>query len=771
MRWQHRARLGIAIFGIVFAAVVFATIREREKPIPPVMPNRLDPKAVFESSGSRLLRVTGTKQDFEVLSDRQLVYENGAAKLFGVRIVVKEREGRDFLVTSREAEAGEGEKLLQLNGNVKLVASDGFELTTDHATFNQDDGVVRTPGPVVFKKGMMNGSGVGMSYDKNTDVLTVNDQSQVKTTDEHDATVMEFTSGTAVLDRKQDTLQLERNVHVLRQEQVLESEKANAKLTENDQQVTYIELRGNGRVSGGSNTFDAMSAHDIDLDYTDDGKTLEALILNGSAAIALKGENGSPGRHIVGESLKIAVAPDGAVTSLTGRERVQLDIPAGEGRPARHVRAQSIDATGEPGKGMTAARFAERVEYREESPATPARLARSRALEVALDGDQVKQAVFTGSVTFDDQGLRASAARADYDPAKDTLRLTGADQGGGPRVADEQVQIEAESIDVTLEGRKMRASGGAKTILRPGAATAGTPANDNAKMPGLLEQTQATNVSATSVEYDGDTGRAVYAGAAQLWQGDTAIRGDRITIDRGRGDMAALGSARSTLLLNGTSSIGRADEIRYDDARRRITYTSAGAATGDDTEPVDGKSARAGPATGGVPVVPAPAVPPAAIPPAQMSGPQGDLRSPRIVVHMAPAGNSMERLEAYMQVDLRVDARVATGSRMTYYSADERYVITGVPGKPVKVLEGCHETTGMTLTFFKSTDRIIVEGNEERRTETKKTGCPAARSNPINQPHVPDQSRAPYAALMVSPGWPSGHPLNTEQHTFERSLK
>ena len=60
------------------------------------------------------------------------------------------------------------------------------------------------------------------------------------------------------------------------------------------------------------------------------------------------------------------MAPDGAVTSVAGRERVQLDIPAGQGRPARRVRAQSIDATGEAGKGMTAARFADRVEYRED---------------------------------------------------------------------------------------------------------------------------------------------------------------------------------------------------------------------------------------------------------------------------------------------------------------------------------------------------------------------------------------------------------------------
>src|SRR5262249_33831805 len=271
--------------------------------------------------------------------------------------------------------------------------------------------------------------------------------------------------------------------------------KATATLTANDEQVTYVELRGNGRVSGGSVTFDSMSARDIDLDYTDDGEKLEALILNGSAAIALKGENGSPGPGVCGGSLRIGVAPDGAVTSVVGRERVQLDMPAGQGRPARRVRAQSIDATGEAGKGMTAARFAERVEYREESPAAPARVARSRTLQVVLDGDQVNQALFTGSVTFDDQGLRAAAANAEYDPAKGSLHLTGADQGGGPRVSDEQVQIEAALIDVTLESRRMRASGGAKTILQP--AAAGTEGKDTLKMPGLLEQKQPTHVSAT----------------------------------------------------------------------------------------------------------------------------------------------------------------------------------------------------------------------------------------------------------------------------------
>ena len=49
----------------------------------------------------------------------------------------------------------------------------------------------------------------------------------------------------------------------------------------------------------------------------------------------------------------------------------------------------------------------------------------------------------------------------------------------------------------------------------------------------------------------------------------------------------------------------------------------------------------------------------------------------------------------------------------------------------VKVVDECRETTGKTLTFFKSTDRIIVDGLDELRTQTKSSGpCatpPAAR--------------------------------------------
>ena len=141
---------------------------------------------------------------------------------------------------------------------------------------------------------------------------------------------------------------------------------------------------------------------------------------------------------------------------------------------------------------------------------------------------------------------------------KGTLRLSGTDAGGSPRVADAEIEIEGAAIDVTLQGRRMAARGNVRTLLRPGAA--------KNRLPGLLQQGQPANVSANTLEYDGDAGKAVYTGAAALWQGETAIRGNTIALDQTRGDLVATGAARSTVALDTGASVGSANEIRYTDS-------------------------------------------------------------------------------------------------------------------------------------------------------------------------------------------------------------
>jgi LPS export ABC transporter protein LptC len=727
MRWQQRARLGIAIFGIVFAGIVYFAIGKRVSPTPAPAPKRVDPSATVETSHGVLDRVAGSKLVFRINFERMLTYENGATKLIRVRVDVKERQGRDFVITAGEAQAGAKHEDLQLSGNVKMEASDGFVLLTDVARFNQVEGIVRAAGPVSFSKGRMTGSGHGMTYDKNTDVLVILDQARVKTTDEGGKTTGEFTAGKATFARMENYLLLETAVHVLRGEQTLDAERVRATLTDDDERITFIELREKAAVAGGSGAFDSMRAEAIDLGYADDGQTVERVVLSNNGAIALKGQQGGAGRRMLGDSLALAMAPDGAVTSATGVGNVEMELPPTAAAAGRRIRARTLDASGQAGKGLTSARFTDAVEYREEGQkGGAARVARSRELVVGLEGDAVIDAVFRGQVQFEEQGLKGSAAEARYDPAKGVLRLKGADEGGGPRVADEQIEVEADAIDVTLEGRSMRASANVKTVLR-----------GQSKSPGLLKAGQPANVSAAAMEYDGDSGRALYTGAAQLWQGDTAVRGDAITIDRGKGNLSASGNARSTLAFGSDSSIGRAEEIRYEDASRQLTYTGRKPAPKDVTP---GKDAQADPPgepriapSGEAPVgaagaaqiaTPGDATVAAAAALAQLSGPQGDLRAHRIVVHLAKSESRMERLEAFDTVTLRLETRVATSSRVTYFAADERYVLSGTPAVPVKVVETCRETIGQTLTFFKTTDRIIVDGNEERRTQTKTGGGP-----------------------------------------------
>ena len=721
MRWQKRARLGVAIFGIVFAVVVFFAVGERVKPAEAPPPSRLDPTAIVETSGCVLKRTTGTRLDFTVTCDRQLAYENDTAKLLGVRIEVRERQGRDFLITAAEALADQKSRTINLSHNVTLRASDGFELSTATATFNEVDGIVRTPGAVSFKKGAMSGTGVGMTYDKNTDVLTIVDTAHVRMVDEGDNTTGEFAAGNATLARVENYLALDRVVHALRGEQTIDADRATARLTENEQAITAIELRGNSRVAGGSAAFDSMSARDIDLDYADDGTTIEGLVLSGNGAIALKGQGGAAGRQMMGESLTIALAADGALTSAVVRERAQLDLPAEKETGARQVRARNLDATGEPGKGLTAAQFSEEVEYREESPKrTAPRIARARLLTVSLDGNAIGNAVFNGQVRFEEAPFEARAAEGRYEPVKGVLQLKGADQGGGPRVADDHIAVEAETIDVTLEGRQMTAGGNVKTQLQSGTNT-----------PGLLDKKRSTTITAAALQYAGHAGRALFTGTAQLLQGDTAIRGDTLIIDQEKGNLTATGNARSTLALGETPSVGRAHEIRYDNATRQIAFLGIKAPPAPVKTPAQEPAKLSSavqqqvPAVPGAPASAARGAPPLPLGvPAHVSGPEGDLRADRIVAILHESENRLQRLEAYDSVTLRLDQRIVTGARMTHH-ADGRYEMSGITGVPVTIVEGCRETTGRTLTFFKSTDNIIIDGNEEIRTRTTSGGpCP-----------------------------------------------
>jgi lipopolysaccharide export system protein LptA len=710
LRWQRRARLGLAAFGIACAIAVYAAIGERRQAPPLERPVREDPRSVIESTGAAFEQFRADKQEYVIEAERQLTYEGGATKFVGVRIHVNDREGRDFVMAGREAQVGDKRQDIEVSGDVQLSASDGFVATTDRATFSEADATVRAAGAVQFRKGRMSGSGVGMTYNQQTDILTLADQVQVAVTDDTGRVTTEFTALAATFARIDHYLSLGGAVHARRDGQILEAENGRALLSDQDDVITFIELRGGARVAGGP-AVESMRAGAIDLDYSDDGVSLERVVLIGDSAVGMPPDGEAPGRQFSADRLDLSLAEDATVTAVQGRGNVRMVLPAANEAPQRAVQAAALDAVGEPGRGLTAARFDDAVEYREAGGDGASRVARAQSLRTTLSGGAVTEAVFTTRVTFEAEGLQASAGEATYDPAAGVLRLRGAEAGRSPRVVDESIEIEAAAIHVTLAGPVIGADGIVRTLLRPSDGARGVSASN--RLPGLLQQGQAARVTAESLDYRGDAGTAVYTGTAMLWQGDTAVRANRLTLDQRRAGLTAAGNARLSLPLEGGTSVGRGGEIRYEDAQRLITIEGA---------PAGERMPSSGAGRG-------PAAPAAVAALAQLGGPQGDLQAERIEVFLARETSHLDRLEAHRQVNARVDTRVATADRLSYVEANGRYVLVGLPRAPVRVVETCRETTGRTVTFFRSTDRIIVDGNEEIRTQsTRGAGASCSES-------------------------------------------
>jgi len=699
--WQTYARRGLAVFFVAFATFVYLSIRERPTLAPPADLPRLDEDAVSETIGAEALRMSGLERTYQ-MSGHRTTFTDGSARYDEPVVTVEKADGRTYVLTATEIFVGPDQVEYEATGTVRLRSDDGFELMTSRARFTETEDVVRMPDEVTFVQGRMQGSGVGATYDHTHDVLQVLSEAVVTMTDERGATTLDGTAGVATLDRMRDRLMLDGDVRVTREGQRTRANQAVAQLSSEEDVVTGLELRGDAHVEGGAGGIESMAARDIDLDYTDDGTSIEHALLAVGASIALAGSNGSEGLRLAGEKLDLALAPDGSILSATG-EAVELGLPAGEDAPVRRIRADELVASGQEGRGLTAAVFRRDVAYLEGSGPVPDREASARQLTLGLHDTEVERAGFEGAARFESGGLTAEAQTLEYDPRVNRLRLDGPDGLGDPRVTDEQKRVQARAIEVAIDTQDLTASGDVRTLLR---ATSSGDAEADGRLPGLLEAGDPVSVNAARLVYTGNTGRAVYSGQAALWQDTTTIRADDIVVDRRRGDLVATGSAYALMTLDEDVWEGEADEIRYDEAARVVTYSRAPA------EPTS---------TGDVPGDPLAG---ARGPVAHLRGGGRDLRARRIDVVLADTGTGVARLEAYTDLAIVVDERWGHGVRLTYDAADGRYDLSGTPAAPAVFCDGSRESDGGTLTFYESTDRIAVDGQTRRSSNRPCTPAP-----------------------------------------------
>ena len=698
MRARRVIRYVLAAFAVGFAVWLGVQLRQRST-VPGVIDPRTDPNAVVESSGGLITRTSGEARDMDVQHKRLRTYPDGRTVFEGVKVTVPERpDRRGFTITGDEAEVTKDNAQVRVAGNVVLRTSDGLTMKGGEGTYDSADGIIRIPGLVTFTKGTTTGSSIGATYDNTRDVLWMLERAAIDVPRNSDGQVeTHMRAGSAGFARAERYIRLQDAASVEREGQTLKGDAITVFMQPAADIVELIELRGQSSVAlPAPQQLQQLTASDINLAYQPDGRTMRQVTLAERASVQFRGQGAGPGRRLAAALIDMQLDADGAtMTGLTAQQAVELSVPQAAATPARVIKGDALTGVGQPGRGITGANFTQNVSFRETRPAARGQAALDRTitaetLELQTKGalDAIDRATFTGTVAVTDTGRTADAPRLVYRTESGDITLSAEGTAQTARVDDARGSVQARIINILGGGDDVTAETDVRSVLKGGdGATA---------RPGMFRDDQPVNVTAGKLGRR--TRKAVYTGDAQIWQGATSIKGDTITMDEDSGNLLAVGKVRTVMELEeqdaatGKSArnvtTGTSNELEYQDKERKAILREA---------------ARL------------------------VSTRDGDLRGNRLEMFLLESGRELERLEAYEAVTLQTATRHATGTRLTYFTKDGRYVMGGAP---VVVLEQfpneCRETTGRRLTFFRASDVISVDGNQSTRTQGRTAGtCPA----------------------------------------------
>ena len=316
------------------------------------------------------------------------------------------------------------------------------------------------------------------------------------------------------------------------------------------------------------------------------------------------------------------------------------------------------------------------------------RVSTSQMLDVVFRPEGgVRSITQTGRVAYVDGPQKAWAERGEYTTGDQMLVLSGS-----PRVVDNGMTTTAQTIRMSRATGDAIAEGNVKSTY-----------SDLKAQPegGMFASSDPIHVASRSMTAHRSPAIAVYTGDARLWQNANVVEAPRLQFDRDRRSLLAQGSLAqpvSTVLVQVDKS-GKATPVRitsarlnYVDAERKIVLDGGVMAKGSD---------------------------------ATLTGQQ-------MTVFLLPRSQSptelgpetagqVERIVAEGKVVITQPTRHATGDRLVYTAAEDKFVLTGESSSgPPSIFDAERgKITGDSLTFFRHDDRVLVEGRETSPTITK----------------------------------------------------
>jgi lipopolysaccharide export system protein LptA len=319
------------------------------------------------------------------------------------------------------------------------------------------------------------------------------------------------------------------------------------------------------------------------------------------------------------------------------------------------------------------------------------RISTSRLLDVAfLPEGGVQSITQTGEFTYVDGTQKAWAQRGEYTTVDEMVVLTGS-----PRVVDGGMMTTAKTVRMNRATGDAAAEGNVKSTY-----------NDLKAQPdgALLASSDPIHVTSRSMTAHRASSIAVYTGDARLWQDANIVEAPTLEFDRDHRSLFAYGDPKGTVsqpvstVLVQVDKAGNATPVRV--TSERMKYTDAEREAFFD----GGVTARQTDAT--------------------MTGDRMTVfllpRSQKAGKTNSAAPGQIDRIITEKHVVIVQPTRHATGERLVYTSADDKYVLTGGSNDPPSIFDAERgKTTGDSLTFYRRDDRVLVEGREKSPAVTR----------------------------------------------------
>lgn len=636
-----------------------------------------------------------------------------------------------------------------------------LHLDTSGLVFNQKTGIAHTGELITFQLPQGSGSAVGATYDSKANTFSLHSDVHLLTSGPK-AMNLRASSADYEQERQELTLtdlQAESGVRRLQAQHVLlhlredntvsradasggvdayVKGQRSAQLHAGDATFTFGQNNQatSGHLTGGVNwkTQGANESHgnadQVLLNFGPDNQIKSAQLRNHVDLVQVATSGNTSGIVVRNDSVQPAGTAghrtefhgDGLDLQVSGGSRLATATSVGAAEIVLVSAATKSEATGNPKTGTTVitssrfqAKFAgdnrisnltgsDPVKIVSSSPDKPDRISQSRDLVASFAAGQtqtLQQVVQSGNVQIQEDQRSATADRANYNQATDTMALTGnvryKDASSGSTLTSNSLSMNRATGETT-------AAGNVKTTYAEQKAGQNTLAKTQQASGPMLSPSQPVHVTAQQMVAKSSTGAMTFSGSARLWQGGNIVQAPLIDFNRKERtlDAQGQGNARVSTVFVQADQSGRqvpvdvlADHIHYDDAQGKAIFDGAVVLKSADSTLLADRAVVTLRAQNQQP--PAPKAP--------------ATKAPSQVQSIDAAGNIL----------LQQPGRRAVGSRLIYTADDEKFVLTGTPASPPSIFDAEHgQVTGVSLTFFNRDDRVLVDSsNSMSITETR----------------------------------------------------